>query len=70
MGLAHGWFCVGCCWTLMALLFVVGVMNLLWVALIAAFVLLEKLTPAGPVVGRVAGVLLIAWGAYVLFVHG
>ena len=68
MGLGHGWFCVGCCWTLMALLFVVGVMNLLWVALIAAFVLLEKLTPAGPVVGRVAGVLLIAWGAYLLFV--
>ena len=66
MGLAHGWFCIGCCWAVMALLFVVGVMNLLWVALIAAFVLIEKLTPAGPAVGRMAGVLLIGWGAYVL----
>lgn len=64
MGFLHGLFCVGCCWALMALLFVAGVMNLLWVAAIAAFVLIEKLWRRGLLVGRVAGVLLIAWGAY------
>jgi predicted metal-binding membrane protein len=68
MGLLHGLFCVGCCWALMALLFVAGVMNLLWVAAIAVFVLLEKLWRQGLLVGRIAGVLLIAWGTY-QFVH-
>lgn len=67
MGLRHGWSCVGCCWALMALLFVTGVMNLLWVAVIAAFVLVEKLARQGPLVGRVAGLLCAAWGAAVLF---
>jgi predicted metal-binding membrane protein len=66
MGATHGLYCVGCCWALMALLFVVGVMNLLWVAAIAAFVLVEKLTALGPRLGRSAGVLLIIWGGYVL----
>ena len=66
MGLRHGAFCVGCCWALMALLFVVGVMNLLWVAAIATFVLLEKLAPQGPPIGRAAGVLLILWGLFEL----
>ncbi len=60
MGLHHGAYCVGCCWLLMALLFVGGVMNLLWIALIAGFVLLEKIAPAGRVVARATGVLLIA----------
>jgi predicted metal-binding membrane protein len=64
MGLLHGLFCVGCCWALMALLFVAGVMNLLWVAAIAMLVLIEKLWRQGLLVGRVAGILLIAWGAY------
>ena len=62
----HGTFCVGCCWLLMALLFVAGVMNLLWVAAIAGFVLLEKLVRGGAVLGRVAGVALICWGVWVL----
>jgi predicted metal-binding membrane protein len=66
MGFFHGLFCVGCCWALMALLFVAGVMNLLWVAAIAAFVLVEKVTRQGLLLGRVAGVLLILWGAFVL----
>lgn len=66
MGLRHGWFCVGCCWTLMALLFVVGVMNLIWVAVIAAFVLVEKIARQGPRVGRVGGLLCLCWGVYVL----
>ena len=66
MGLKHGSFCVGCCWSLMALLFVAGVMNLLWVAAISGFVLLEKVAPAGPWVGRVAGVLLMGWGTWMM----
>lgn len=66
MGVRHGAFCVGCCWALMALLFVVGVMNLTWVATMAAFVLVEKLTPKVPHLGRAAGILLIIWGTYVL----
>ena len=68
MGFLHGLFCVGCCWALMTLLFVAGVMNLLWVTAIAGFVLVEKLSRQGLVLGRLAGILLIAWGAY-LFVH-
>jgi len=45
MGIVHGSYCVGCCWGLMMLLFVGGVMNLLWVAALAIFVLLEKILP-------------------------
>jgi predicted metal-binding membrane protein len=66
MGARHGVFCVGCCWALMASLFVVGVMNLIWIALIAAFVLVEKLSVRVPHVGRLAGVILMVWGIYVL----
>ena len=66
MGLRHGWFCVGCCWALMALLFAVGVMNLAWVAAIAVFVLLEKSTRAARLVSRAAGVALLAWGLWIL----
>jgi len=62
MGLEHGAFCLGCCWALMALLFVGGVMNLLWVAAIALFVLLEKVLPFGPRGGRLAGLAMIAAG--------
>jgi len=67
MGLEHGAFCVGCCWFLMGLLFVGGVMNLLWVAAIAAFVLLEKVLPYGAGGGRVTGALLVLAGLFVLF---
>ena len=66
MGLEHGSFCIGCCWALMALLFAVGVMNLLWVAAIAAFVLLEKVTPQRVPIGRAAGALLMVWGVFEL----
>jgi len=55
LGARHGAYCIGCCWALMALLFVGGVMNVLWIAAIAAFVLLEKLVPAGRMVSRLAG---------------
>jgi predicted metal-binding membrane protein len=66
MGMRHGSFCVGCCWLLMALLFVSGVMNVLWVAVIAGFVLVEKLIPGGRTLGRVAGVVLVGWGAWLV----
>jgi predicted metal-binding membrane protein len=66
MGLRHGVHCVGCCWLLMALLFVAGVMNLLWIAVIAGFVLVEKLVPGGRVVGRMAGAALMGWGVLTL----
>jgi len=66
MGVHHGLYCLGCCWALMALLFVAGVMNLLWVAAIAVAVLLEKVVPRGDLVGRLAGVALA--GAGVLLV--
>ena len=66
MGLEHGAFCVGCCWLLMGLLLVGGVMNLLWVAAIAVFVLLEKGLPGGHRLGGVAGVGLVAWGGLLL----
>jgi len=66
MGLRHGSYCTGCCWFLMALLFVAGVMNVLWVATITAFVLIEKVAPRGDVVGRVAGVVLVIAGLMML----
>ena len=66
MGLEHGAFCVGCCWILMGLLFVGGVMNLLWVAAIAIFVLLEKVLPFGGLGGRLGGALLVLAGLFVL----
>jgi predicted metal-binding membrane protein len=67
MGLKHGTHCVGCCWMLMSLLFVAGIMNLLWVAAIAGFVLLEKVAPHGELLGRVAaGVLIVAGGALIV----
>jgi predicted metal-binding membrane protein len=50
----------------MILLFAAGVMNLLWVAAIAVFVLVEKLAPQGASIGRIAGVLLAAWGGWIL----
>ena len=66
MGLRHGLFCLGCCWALMALLFVAGVMNPLWVAAIAGLVLVEKIARVGPGVGKLAGLALGAWGAWLL----
>lgn len=68
MGLQHGGYCLGCCWLLMVLLFVAGVMNLLWVAGIAVLILLEKVVPRGELVGRIAGVGL-GIGGVVLLSH-
>ena len=63
LGVLHGAFCVGCCWMLMALLFVGGVMNLLWIVALTLIVAAEKLLPRGEWFGRVAGVGFLAWGA-------
>ncbi|QGZ94118.1 DUF2182 domain-containing protein [Terricaulis silvestris] len=68
LGALHGAYCVGCCWMLMALLFVGGVMNLVWIAALAALVLVEKVLPIGKWVGRGAGAVLIAWGLATLLI--
>jgi predicted metal-binding membrane protein len=67
LGLRHGAYCVGCCWVLMALLFVGGVMNVLWIALLALLVLLEKLLSFGRWIARAAGVAFLAAGTWLLF---
>jgi predicted metal-binding membrane protein len=66
LGWRHGLFCVGCCWLVMTLLFVVGVMNLFWIAVLAAFVLIEKTMRGGEWVGRAAGIATAALGLYLL----
>ena len=69
LGWLHGIYCVGCCWVLMLLLFVGGVMNLLWIAALAVVVLLEKLMPRGEWLARAFGVLMLAAGARLLLVE-
>jgi predicted metal-binding membrane protein len=66
LGLRHGAYCVGCCWMLMALLFVVGVMNVLWIALVMIFVLLEKLLPTGRLIWRLSGAGFIVAGMWMM----
>jgi predicted metal-binding membrane protein len=68
LGAMHGAYCVGCCWMLMALLFVGGVMNLTWIAALAILVLIEKALPLGQWAGRGVGVALIGWGVATLVV--
>ena len=68
LGAMHGAYCVGCCWLLMALLFVGGVMNLTWIAALAILVLIEKVLPPGQWVGRGVGIALIVWGVATLVV--
>src|SRR5712691_5802341 len=69
LGAKHGAYCVGCCWMLMALLFVGGVMNLIWIAALAILVLIEKALPPGQWVGRGVGGALIGWGVATLVVY-
>jgi predicted metal-binding membrane protein len=66
LGFRHGIYCIGCCWALMALLFVGGVMNLFWIATLAILVLFEKVVPFGRVVARAAGLVFIAGGVWLL----
>jgi predicted metal-binding membrane protein len=66
LGFRHGIYCIGCCWALMVLLFVGGVMNLFWIATLAILVLLEKAAPFGRVIARVAGIAFIVGGVWLL----
>jgi predicted metal-binding membrane protein len=66
MGLVHGAYCLGCCWFLMTLLFVGGVMNPFWIGALALYVLLEKLAPGGPWLSRAGGVILASAGVLAL----
>ena len=67
-GIGHGAYCLGCCWMLMALLFVGGIMNLAWIAAIALLVLIEKTLPRGGWMGRATGAVLVIWGGVTLAV--
>ncbi|GAC1370388.1 MAG: DUF2182 domain-containing protein [Aquirhabdus sp.] len=67
LGLRHGLYCVGCCWALMLLLFVGGVMNILWIAGLTVLILLEKVVPTGRLIPRIVGLLLIGLGFGLLF---
>ena len=69
MGLEHGVACVGCCWVLMTLLFVFGVMNLLWVAAVALYVLVERLYVRGPNAAAVAGLVMVASGVLIFILE-
>ena len=66
VGLEHGAYCVGCCWSLMGLLFFGGVMNLYWIVGLALFVFVEKIFPAGHWLGQITGVVLSVWGVVTL----
>jgi predicted metal-binding membrane protein len=68
MGLHHGYYCLGCCWFLMALLFVGGVMNLYWIIGLAVFVYLEKTLIGAKWLTRITGAVLVVWGG--LYVSG
>ena len=66
MGINNGNYCLGCCWALMTLLFVVGIMNILWIAIISAFILVEKVVMANYQFSRLSGILIIIWGILIL----
>lgn len=69
LGLEHGLYCIGCCWALMMLAFVVGMANLLWMGLMALLMLAETVLPAGARLPKAAGLALIAAGAGMLALH-
>ena len=66
LGFRHGLYCIGCCWALMVLLFVGGVMNLLWIAVLAILVLAEKVLPFGRAIAHVAGIAFVAAGVWLI----
>lgn len=68
LGMLHGAYCVGCCWMLMALLFVGGVMNLAWIGALTLLVMAEKVLPGGRWMARAGGVAMLVWGAATLVV--
>ena len=69
VGFRHGLYCVGCCWALMAVMFVGGVMNPLWLVALAVVVLIEKFAPSGRRIGQVTGALLVAAGVYMITLY-
>lgn len=69
LGAFHGAYCVGCCWLLMVLLFVGGVMNMIWIAILAMFVLVEKLSPSGRWIGVATGLVLCMWAVATVLVE-
>ena len=66
MGLRYAAWCVGCCWLVMAVLFVAGAMSFAWAAAISAYVLAERLLPLGRRFDRAVGVALMLWGAFLI----
>ena len=64
MGVHHGWYCLGCCWALMVVMFPVGVMNLVWMGGLATLIAVEKLVPHGRGVARLSGLALMAAGVF------
>ncbi len=67
MGLRHGQYCIGCCWALMMVLFVGGVMNLTLIAVLSGIVAIEKLAPRGELLAKLGGIALIVWGLWLIF---
>lgn len=67
LGAEHGAYCVGCCWVLMTLLFVGGIMNVLWIAGLTILILVEKIVPMGRLTPRVAGAVIATAGVFLLF---
>ena len=67
MGMSHGFYCLGCCWVLMGLLFYGGVMEPRWILGIAAYIAAEKLIPAKTQVARFAGMILVVWGIWTIY---
>jgi predicted metal-binding membrane protein len=66
LGVAHGWYCLGCCWPLMLLMFAAGVANLVWMAALTAVMVYEKVGRAGRRLTPVVGVVLLVWGVLVV----
>jgi predicted metal-binding membrane protein len=66
MGIKHGLLCAGCCWALMLLMFVGGMMNLIWMILITAIILIEKVAPRGDIFAKVTGVAMVVIGIYLV----
>lgn len=67
MGLEHGAYCLGCCWFLFVLLFALGIMNLVIMALVTVLIFAEKALPFGWQISKLAGIALIIYGALVIF---
>jgi predicted metal-binding membrane protein len=65
MGLKHGAYCVGCCWLLMLLSFVLGIMNMVWMAIVSVFMMVEKAYPGSQWLSRTAGLILVACGLWI-----